>query len=52
MSILEVSGLRKVYTSRLGGSRVEALRNVSFTAWSRASMSLSWVSPAAARPRC
>ena len=32
MSILEVSGLRKVYTSRLGGSRVEALRNVSFTA--------------------
>lgn len=31
MSILEVSGLRKVYTSRLGGNRVEALRNVSFT---------------------
>ena len=31
MSILEVSGLRKAYTSRLGGSRVEALRNVSFT---------------------
>lgn len=31
MSILEVSGLRKVYTSRPGGSRVEALRNVSFT---------------------
>lgn len=31
MSILEVSGLRKVYTLRLGGSRVEALRNVSFT---------------------
>ena len=31
MSILEVSGLRKVYTSRLGGSRVEALRNGSFT---------------------
>ena len=31
MSILEVSGLRKIYTSRLGGSRVEALRNVSFT---------------------
>ena len=31
MRIREVSGLRKVYTSRLGGSRVEALRNVSFT---------------------
>ncbi len=30
MSILEVSGLRKVYT-RFGGSRVEALHNVSFT---------------------
>lgn len=49
MSILEVSGLRKVYTSRLGGSRVEALRNVSFTVEQG---SLSWVSPAAARPRC
>ena len=31
MSILEVSGLRKVYTTRFGGSRVEALRNVQLT---------------------
>ncbi len=31
MSILEVRGLRKVYASRFGGSRVEALRSVSFT---------------------
>ncbi len=31
MSILEVSGLRKVYTTRFGGSRIEALRNVQFT---------------------
>ena len=31
MSILEVSGLRKVYTTRFGGNRVEALRNVNFT---------------------
>ena len=31
MSILEVSGLKKIYTSRLGGSSVEALKNVSFT---------------------
>lgn len=31
MSILEVSRLKKVYTSRFGGSRVEALRNVSFS---------------------
>ena len=30
MSILEVSGLRKVYTTRFGGSKVEALRNVNF----------------------
>lgn len=30
MSILEVSGIRKVYTSRFGGNKVEALRNVSF----------------------
>ena len=31
MSILEVQGLRKVYTTRFGGSQVEALRSVSFT---------------------
>lgn len=30
MSILEVNSLRKVYTSRLGGNQVEALRNVNF----------------------
>ncbi len=31
MSILEVSGLRKVYTTRFGGNQVEALKNVNFT---------------------
>ena len=31
MSILEVNGLRKVYTTRFGGNQVEALRNVSFS---------------------
>ncbi len=31
MSILEVKGLKKVYTTRFGGNRVEALRNVSFS---------------------
>ncbi len=31
MSILEVSGLKKVYTTRFGGQRVEALKQVSFT---------------------
>ena len=31
MSILEVTGVQKVYTSRFGGSRVEALKNVNFS---------------------
>ena len=30
MSMLNVSGVQKIYTSRFGGNRVEALRNVSF----------------------
>ena len=31
MSILEVKSLKKVYTTRFGGNRVEALKNVNFT---------------------
>ena len=31
MSILQVEGLRKVYTTRFGANKVEALRNVSFS---------------------
>ncbi len=31
MSILEVSGIRKVYSARFGGQKVEALKNVSFS---------------------
>lgn len=31
MSILDVSGLKKVYTTRFGGNKVEALRSVSFS---------------------
>ena len=31
MSILEVSGLRKIYTTRFGGNQVEALKDVNFT---------------------
>ena len=31
MSILEVSGIRKVYSSRFGGNKVEALKNVNFS---------------------
>jgi len=30
MSILEVSGVQKIYTPRFGGNKVEALKNVSF----------------------
>lgn len=30
MDILEVNGLKKIYTTRLGGHKVEALKNVSF----------------------
>ena len=30
MSILEVKNLKKIYTTRFGGNKVEALRNVSF----------------------
>lgn len=31
MSILEVSGVKKVYTTRFGGNRVEVLKNVNFS---------------------
>ena len=31
MSILEVNGLKTVYTTRFGGNKVEALRNVNFS---------------------
>ena len=31
MKILEISNLKKTYTTRFGGNKVEALKNVSFT---------------------
>ena len=31
MSILQVTGLKKVYSTRIGGQKVEALKNVSFS---------------------
>ena len=31
MNILEVNGLKKVYSTRFGGNKVEALKNVNFT---------------------
>ena len=30
MNLLEVSGVQKIYTTRFGGNRVEALKSVSF----------------------
>ena len=31
MSILTVENLKKIYTTRFGGNKVEALRNVNFS---------------------
>ena len=31
MTILEVKNLKKIYTTRFGGAKVQALSNVSFT---------------------
>lgn len=52
MSILEVKGLRKVYTTRFGGNQVEALRNVSFSVEQGEYVAVMWEKAAAARPRC
>ena len=35
MQILEVNGLRKVYTTRFGGASVEALKNINFSGGKR-----------------
>jgi len=31
MAILEVSNLKKIYTTRFGGNQVQALRNINFS---------------------
>ncbi len=31
MALLEVNNLKKIYTTRFGGTQVEALRNVNFS---------------------
>ena len=31
MTLLEVNNLKKIYTTRFGGTQVEALRNVNFS---------------------
>ena len=46
MSILEVKGLKKTYTTRFGGNQVQAL------VWKRENMWPSWVSPVPVRQHC
>ena len=49
MSMLEVSGLKKIYKTRFDGNQVEALRSVSFQV-EQGSMWPSWGNPAPERP--
>ena len=49
MSILEVNGLKKVYSTRLGGNKVEALKNVNFSVEEGEYVAIM-VNPAPARP--
>ena len=51
MAMLEVSHLKKVYTTRFGGNQVEALRNVSFTV-EQGEYTESWENPVRERPPC
>ena len=51
MSILEVTGLKKTYTTRFGGNRVEALRSVSFSVEEGEYVAIM-ASPAPAKPPC
>lgn len=37
MAILEVNNLKKVYTTRLGGNQVEALKSLNFL-WKKGNM--------------
>ena len=51
MQILNVTGLKKVYTTRFGGSQVTALRQVDFSVEEGEYVPL-WASPVPARPPC
>lgn len=52
MSLLEVSGLSKTYTTQASaGAKVEALKSVTFSVRRAASTSPSWARAAAAKPR-
>ena len=49
MAVLEVHHLKKIYTTRLGGARVQALTDVNFP-WKRESMWRSWENPVPEKP--
>lgn len=51
MSILEVKGLKKTYTTRFGGNQVQALKNVSFSV-EEGEYVPSWVNPVPVRQHC
>ena len=51
MPLLEVQHVQKIYTTRFGGTQVQALSNVSFSV-EEGEYVASWVSPAPARPPC
>lgn len=48
MAILEVSNLKKIYTTRFGGNQVQALKNINFSV-EEGDMWQSWESPAQER---
>ena len=52
MSILEVQGLKKVYTTRFGGNQRGGAPQTSTFPWRRENMSPSWANPVPVKPRC
>ena len=51
MALLEVNNLKKIYTTRFGGTQVEALRNVNFP-WNRENTWQSWENPVREKRHC
>lgn len=52
MEILKVNEVKKTYTSRFGGNRVQALKGVTFSVQEGEYVAPSWASPAPAKPPC
>ena len=51
MALLEVNNLKKIYTTRFGGTQVEALRNVNFSVEPRDTWQ-SWENPVREKRHC